>query len=160
MTRAVAIQAVEQVAAAQQAVERGVRDWWRHDRRRHGQYRLGLCQCGADTQPACGRHGADRGPVANPLIIAVLNQTVDGARQAFDALSGEVISSVHNTQGEEAQFARSAMHGRMRQSSYAGLPGDLGALGFGGPAVGLRVDTPVPLTPPRPRPAHAVPRAI
>ena len=75
----------------------------------------------------------DRGPVSNPLIIAVLNQTVAGARQAFDALSGEVFGSVHNAQGQEAQFARSAMLGRMRQSSYAGIPGDLGALGFGGP---------------------------
>jgi fibronectin-binding autotransporter adhesin len=77
----------------------------------------------------------DRGPVSNPLIIAVLNQTVAGARQAFDALSGEVFGSVHNAQGQEAQFARSAMLGRMRQSSYAGIPGDLGALGFGGPAL-------------------------
>jgi outer membrane autotransporter protein len=75
----------------------------------------------------------DGGPVSNPLIIAVLNQTADGARQAFDALSGEVFGSVHNTQGQEAQFARSAMLGRMRQSSYAGIPGELGALGFGGP---------------------------
>ena len=82
----------------------------------------------------------DRGPVSNPLIIAVLNQTVAGARQAFDALSGEVFGSVHNTQGQEAQFARSAMLGRMRQSSYAGIPGDLGALGFGGPALAYAAD--------------------
>ncbi len=82
----------------------------------------------------------DRGPVSNPLIIAVLNQTVAGARQAFDALSGEVFGSVHNAQGQEAQFARSAMLGRMRQSSYAGIPGDLGALGFGGPALAYAAD--------------------
>ena len=48
----------------------------------------------------------DRGPVSNPLIIAVLNQTVAGALQAFDVLSGEVFGSVHNTQSQEAQFAR------------------------------------------------------
>jgi outer membrane autotransporter protein len=82
----------------------------------------------------------DRGPVSNPLIIAVLNQTVAGALQAFDALSGEVFGSVHNTQGQEAQFARSAMLGRMRQSSYAGIPGDLGALGFGGPQLAYASD--------------------
>ena len=84
----------------------------------------------------------DRGPVSNPLIIAVLNQTVAGARQAFDALSGEVFGSVHNAQGQEAQFARSAMLGRMRQSSYAGIPGDLGALGFGGPALAYAAGEP------------------
>ena len=108
----------------------------------------------------------DGGPVSNSLIIAVLNQTADGARQAFDALSGEVFGSVHNTQGQEAQFARSAMLGRMRQSSYAGIPGDLGALAFGGPALATRRaipfqrTVPVPLTQPRPRPAHEPPRAI
>jgi hypothetical protein len=32
----------------------------------------------------------DSGPTTNPLVTAVLNQSVDGARQAFDALSGEV----------------------------------------------------------------------
>jgi outer membrane autotransporter protein len=40
---------------------------------------------------------------------------------------------VHNTQAEEAQFARSGMLGRMRQMSYAGAPGGLGALAFAGP---------------------------
>ena len=75
----------------------------------------------------------DAGPITNPLILAVLSQTFDGARQAFDALSGEVFGSLHNTQGQEAQFARSAMLGRMRQASYAGAPGELGALGFAGP---------------------------
>jgi outer membrane autotransporter protein len=77
----------------------------------------------------------DASPVGSPLITALLNQTAAGARQAFDALSGEVFGTLHNTQGEEAQFARSAMLGRMRQMSYGGIPGDLGALGFGGPAL-------------------------
>ncbi len=72
-------------------------------------------------------------PVTNPLVIAVLNQSAGGARQAFDALSGEVYGSVHNAQAEEAQFARGAMLSRMRQASYAGAPGELGALGFAGP---------------------------
>ena len=75
----------------------------------------------------------DGGPTSNRLVTAVLNQSVDGARQAFDALSGEVYSSVHNAQAEEAQFARGAILGRMRQASYAGAPGELGALGFAGP---------------------------
>ena len=59
----------------------------------------------------------DGGATSNPLITAVLNQSVDGARRAFDALSGEVYGSVHNAQAEEAQFARGAMLGRMRQAS-------------------------------------------
>ena len=73
------------------------------------------------------------GAVSNPLVIAILNQTIDGARQAFDALSSEVFGSVHNMQAGETQFARSAMLGRLRQASYAGYVGELGALSFGGP---------------------------
>jgi outer membrane autotransporter protein len=79
----------------------------------------------------------DASPANNPLVIALLTQTdAAGARQALDALSGEVFGSVHNTQGQEAQFAREAMLGRMRQASYANTPGELGpfgALSFGGP---------------------------
>jgi outer membrane autotransporter protein len=75
----------------------------------------------------------DGGVVSNPLVIALLNQTIDGARRAFDALSGEVYGSLHNVQAEEAQFARSGMLGRMRQMSYAGVADELGVLGFGGP---------------------------
>jgi len=73
------------------------------------------------------------GVATNPVILAVLNQTADGARQAFDSLSGEVFGSVHNVQAGETQFARSAMLARMRQASYAGYVGELGALAFGGP---------------------------
>jgi outer membrane autotransporter protein len=80
-------------------------------------------------------------PQSNRLVSAVLVQTVDGARQAFDALSGEVYGSVHNAQAEEAQFARGAMLGRMRQASYAGAPGELGALGFAGPQLAYASDS-------------------
>jgi outer membrane autotransporter protein len=83
----------------------------------------------------------DGGPQSNRLVSAVLVQTVDGARQAFDALSGEVYGSVHNAQAEEAQFARGAMLGRMRQASYAGAPGELGALGFAGPQLAYASDS-------------------
>jgi outer membrane autotransporter protein len=77
----------------------------------------------------------DASPVGSALVTALLSQTAAGARQAFDALSGEVFGTLHNTQSEEAQFARSTMLSRMRQISYGGIPGDLGALGFGGPAL-------------------------
>src|SRR5262249_10419020 len=63
----------------------------------------------------------------------LLRQSFAGARQAFDSRSGEIYGSLHNAQAEEAQFARSGMLGRMRQMSYAGVAGELGALAFGGP---------------------------
>ena len=75
----------------------------------------------------------DASTSANPLVAAVLGQTADGARQAFDALSGEIYGSVQNVQSGNAQFARGAVLGRLRQASYAGVSGDLGALGYAGP---------------------------
>jgi outer membrane autotransporter protein len=75
----------------------------------------------------------DASPVTDPLVKALFNQTADGARQAFDALSGEVFGSVQTTQAGQTQFARSAMLGRLRQASYSGAPDELGALAFGGP---------------------------
>jgi outer membrane autotransporter protein len=67
----------------------------------------------------------------NALTALLFGQTsIAGAQQIFDALSGEVIASVQNTQAEETQFARNAMLGRMRQ---ADAEGDTAALGFGGP---------------------------
>ena len=148
-----------------QAVGYGRRHGWRHGRRHrwrwHGQHRLRICQRGADAQSAAVATALDGGPVSNPLIIAVLNQTVAGARQAFDALSGEVFGSVHNAQGQEAQFARSAMLGRMRQGSMRAFPVILARLALAGRNLPTRsADMPDALTQSRPRPAHEAPRAI
>ena len=82
----------------------------------------------------------DASPTSSPLVTALLNQTADGARQAFDALSGEVFGSVQTTQAGQTQLARSAMLGRMRQASYSGAPGELGALAFGGPELAYAAD--------------------
>jgi outer membrane autotransporter protein len=71
---------------------------------------------------------------ANALTAALFNQTsAAGARQELTALSGEVYAGLQNTMADESQFMRNAMLGRLRQSSYADAPGEIGALGFGGP---------------------------
>jgi outer membrane autotransporter protein len=68
------------------------------------------------------------------LVKALLTQSAAVARQAFDALSGEVFGSVQNTQLGQMHFTREAMLGRMRQASYySDAPNGLGALSFGGP---------------------------
>ena len=82
----------------------------------------------------------DGGPVSNRLVIGLLNQTIAGARQAFDALSGEIFGSVQNIQAGQSQFTRDAMLGRMRQASYADAPAELGALSFGGPQLAYAGD--------------------
>ncbi|MCA9245409.1 MAG: hypothetical protein KDA32_15755, partial [Phycisphaerales bacterium] len=58
---------------------------------------LSLCSV-AQTRNQCNvAEALDKFPFANSLFLSVLTQTVDGARQAFDALSGEVHATVAGT---------------------------------------------------------------
>src|SRR5262245_35988799 len=75
----------------------------------------------------------DRSPPLKPLVQAVANLTVAGARQAFDALSGEVHGSVQTTMTDDSRYIRQAVLGRLRQAPYAGADGAMAALGSGGP---------------------------
>jgi outer membrane autotransporter protein len=88
----------------------------------------------------------DAAPTTNSLVGKLLTLTIDGARAAFDALSGEIFGSVQNTQAQEASFTRSGILGRLRQASYADAPGELGALGFAGPELAY-ADGRAPSTP-------------
>ncbi len=97
------------------------------------------------------------GSLSNSLVLRVLNQTIAGARIAFDALSGELFGTVHNTQAQEGSFARTAILGRLRQASYADAPDELGALSYAGPELAYadggaptRQIMAVRLTPPMP----------
>jgi len=77
----------------------------------------------------------DKGPLTNPLVLAVLFQIPAGARQAFDALSGEIYGSVQSTLLDESILLRQELLTRLRQAAYSGAPGSLGALAFGGQQV-------------------------
>jgi autotransporter-associated beta strand protein len=72
----------------------------------------------------------ERAPTDNDLFLSVLNQTIPGAREAFNALSGEVHATVSGTLVDDSRYAREAVLGRMMQASHQG-----GALGSGGPQV-------------------------
>ncbi|WP_108681435.1 autotransporter domain-containing protein [Methyloceanibacter sp. wino2] len=72
----------------------------------------------------------DKFPTSNPLFLSVLTQTEAGARQAFNALSGEIHATVAGTLVDDSRYAREAVLGRMMQASHAGQ-----ALGSGGPQV-------------------------
>src|SRR5262245_63336491 len=75
----------------------------------------------------------DQSAPLKPLVQAVANLTVAGARQAFDALSGEVHGSVQTTMIDDSRYMRQAVFGRLRQAPYAGADGAMAALGSGGP---------------------------
>jgi outer membrane autotransporter protein len=74
----------------------------------------------------------DHSPLTNPLVMKVLAQTAPGARQAFDALSGEIYGSLQSTLVEESFVLRQELLSRLRQAAYAGASVELGALAFGG----------------------------
>ena len=57
---------------------------------RWGRHALRICHGCADTEPDCRGNSARWRSDVEPTVTAALNQSVDGARQAFDALSGEV----------------------------------------------------------------------
>lgn len=59
-------------------------------------------------------------PASNALFRSVLNQTDDGARQAFDALSGEVHATVAGTLVDDSRYVREAVMGRMMQAGHSG----------------------------------------
>jgi outer membrane autotransporter protein len=69
----------------------------------------------------------------NPLVDTVAGGTAAQARQAFDALSGEIHASAAGVLLEDSRFVRDAVSGRLRQS-YGGS-GPLTALGPRGPVV-------------------------
>ncbi|HEX7921922.1 MAG TPA: autotransporter-associated beta strand repeat-containing protein [Bradyrhizobium sp.] len=73
------------------------------------------------------------GQQRDPLMIAVLNQSAAGARQAFDALSGEVHASAQTAMLDDSRYLRDAVLGRLRQSSFADSAGPMAALSAGGP---------------------------
>jgi outer membrane autotransporter protein len=99
----------------------------------------------------------DQGPMSSPLVLAVLVQTGPGARQAFDALSGEIYGSLQSTLVEESFVLRQELLSRLRQAAYAGAPGELGALAFGGPQLAVDDGAPLAYAPTPGLPVKALP---
>ena len=71
----------------------------------------------------------DQFPDSSPLFLAVLNQTVAGAREASDAMSGEVHASLGGVLVDDSRYVREAILGRLTQASYAGGGTQMPALG-------------------------------
>lgn len=89
----------------------------------------------ADTRNQRAVAGAlDRFPTDNPLFLTMLNQTAEGARQAFDALSGEIHATVSGVLADDSRYLREAVLGRLKQATYTGAdPSQTAALGLSGP---------------------------
>jgi outer membrane autotransporter protein len=61
----------------------------------------------------------DQFPTNNPLFLTMLNQTASGARQAFDALSGEIHATVAGMLADDSRYVRDAILGRLMQAGAA-----------------------------------------
>jgi outer membrane autotransporter protein len=79
----------------------------------------------------------DQFDLTDPLYLAVLVQTADGARQAYDALSGEVHSTLPGILLNDSRFVRDAILSRLQQASRSGggASSAVALLGNGGPTV-------------------------
>ncbi|MFD0986827.1 autotransporter family protein [Methyloligella solikamskensis] len=74
-------------------------------------------------------------PTDNELFLNVLFQTAEGARMAFDNLSGEIHASTVGVIANDARFVRDAIMGRLMQAGYYTRNGGIGPLGIGGPRI-------------------------
>jgi outer membrane autotransporter protein len=84
----------------------------------------------------------DRSAPLTPVVQAVANLTAAGARQAFDALSGELHGSVQTTIIDDSRYIRQAVLGRLRRAPYAEGAGNMAALGSGGPMLAYAAAAP------------------
>lgn len=73
----------------------------------------------------------------DPLFDIVIFQSADGARQAFDALSGEVHATLPGILLNDSRYVRDAILSRLQQASHAGgaASSAVALLGTGGPTV-------------------------
>ena len=75
----------------------------------------------------------DAFPTDSPLYLSLLGQTSASARQAFDALSGEVHASLQSVLVDQSRYVREAIWSRLTQAYYAKTAKQSVALAAAGP---------------------------
>lgn len=99
---------------------------------------LALCSVAATSNECSVANALEQFPADSPLLQSVLGLSADGARQAFDALSGEVHASAASMIVMDSFYVRDAIFGRLIQASYGGS----GAGGAGPQTAGLAASGP------------------
>ena len=92
-----------------------------------------FCSVAASANQCNTARAVQAGGPGNGLYDAILTQTAAGARQAFDALSGEIYAGLGGALLEDSRYMREALLGRMRAAGYDNAPAGLVPLAFGGP---------------------------
>jgi outer membrane autotransporter protein len=90
-------------------------------------------QCGTGNAVQAGGAGSS-------LYDAVIAQSVVGAQQAFDALSGELHGSVRTTLLDDSRYVRLAVLARLRQAAAPDTAGPAAALSYAGPTLAVSAD--------------------
>jgi outer membrane autotransporter protein len=84
----------------------------------------------------CSVTGAyDSLPFDDPLLYTVVTQSAEGAREAFDALSGEIHATTRGILLDDSRYVREAVLGRLLQADYADGADPVMALGYAGDPV-------------------------
>ncbi len=98
-----------------------------------------FCAVATSTNQCAVANAVQKLGEGSPLYDAVLVQTAAGAQQAFNAMSGEVHSTVSSTLANDSHYVRDILLGRLVQAYYADANNgtQVAALGASGPtAVG------------------------
>jgi fibronectin-binding autotransporter adhesin len=101
---------------------------------------MGLCAVAATGNQCAVANILNNLPADNPLVEAVIGQTQAGARQAFDALAGEIHPTLLGVLADESRYVREAVLGRMAQGGAADDAVSLGPLAYWVRAFGAWAD--------------------
>ena len=74
-------------------------------------------------------------PPFDALCLAILNLNAEGARQAFDALSGEVHATIGGVLADDSRYVREAILGRLMQAGHSDGNAQTASLAAAGPQV-------------------------
>jgi outer membrane autotransporter protein len=103
--------------------------------------KAGFASAAATRNQASVSNAIENAGSASPLFDAVVGQNATGARQAFDALSGEIHASEVSAAVEGSRLVRDAIMGRLWQGLGATGPAPVV---FGAPATDLGARSPAP----------------
>jgi outer membrane autotransporter protein len=96
---------------------------------------LTFCSVATSTNQCAVGNAVQKLGEGNPLYDAILVQSVAGAQQAFNALSGEVHATVSSVLANDSHYVRDILLGRLAQAYY-------GRVGNGAAVAGLAAGGP------------------
>jgi outer membrane autotransporter protein len=101
---------------------------------------VSFCSVAVSANQCNTGNAVQAGGAGSSLYNAVIAQSVAGAQQAFDALSGELHGSVRTSLLDDSRYLRLAVLGRLRQAAPAASSSPAAALSYAGPTLVAAVE--------------------